>query len=53
MLPAPPAYSNSGYCLLLVILPFLMMSGAIKKSVDANPNVDLPKFLADKSTSNT
>ena len=48
LLPAPPAYSNSGYCLLRVIIPFLSMSPAMKKKVEKDPNVNLPKFLGDQ-----
>ena len=48
LLPAPPAYSNSGYCLLRVIIPFLSMSAAMKKKVEKDPNVNLPKFLGDQ-----
>lgn len=47
ILPAPSVYSNSGYCLFRVIVPYLWSSKSFMNKTEGNPQVDFPKFLGD------
>jgi CubicO group peptidase (beta-lactamase class C family) len=48
LLPAPSVYSNSGYCLLRIILPYLWAPKSSIDNAEGNPLVNFPKFLGDR-----